>query len=156
VALERGEFLPASELNQMDELRMSVRGGLSNNFPYRTTTRPDDRSPARVQSSDAAGVGGQTLHWAAMAWRHHEDDFRVRSATLARYGEEALPADNLIEDWPFTYADIERYYDQAEYELGVSGVWAKGGGNVFEAPRARDYPMPPLLEDAASRTFRNA
>ena len=156
VALERGDFIQASDLNHMDELRMSVRGGLSNNFPYRTTTRPDDRSPARVQSSDAAGVGGQTLHWAAMAWRNHEDDFRVRSATLARYGEEALPADNLIEDWPLTYADLERYYDQAEYELGVSGVWAKSGGNVFEAPRARDYPMPPLLEDAASRAFREA
>ena len=49
------------------------------------------------------------------------------------------------------YADLEPYYERAEYELGVSGKAGNlqgkkiDGGNVFEAPRKRDYPLPPLL-----------
>ena len=55
-----------------------------------------------------------------------------------------------MEDWPFGIDEIERYYDIAERELGVSG---KAGnvdgkidrrGNIFEAARRREYPMPPL------------
>ena len=156
VALERGDFIKASDLDHMDELRMSVQGAISSNARHPTTTRPDASSPARVSSGGPQGVGGGTLHWAAMAWRNHEDDFRVRSATLSRYGEGALPPNSLVEDWPHTHLELEPFYDQAEYEFGVSGVWAKGGGNPFEAPRVRDYPLPPLTEDAASRHFREA
>ncbi len=59
-----------------------------------------------------------------------------------------------------------RYYDKVEYEIGVSGAAGniKGAidrrGNVFEGPRARPYPMPPLrgagftdLMAAAARTI---
>jgi gluconate 2-dehydrogenase alpha chain len=58
-----------------------------------------------------------------------------------------------------SYADLEPYYDRAEYELGVSGKAGNlqgkkiDGGNVFEAPRRREYPLPPLLEDQAAVLF---
>ncbi len=58
-----------------------------------------------------------------------------------------------------SYADLEPFYDRAEYELGVSGKAGNlqgrkiDGGNVFEAPRRREYPLPPLLQDQAEILF---
>ena len=72
------------------------------------------------------------------------------SETVQRYGSDALPKGSTLEDWPITYDELESYYDAIEWELGVSG---KAGniqgkidarGNIFEGPRQRDYPMPPL------------
>ena len=58
-----------------------------------------------------------------------------------------------------SYAELEPFYDKAEYELGVSGKAGnlKGkkieGGNVFEAPRWREYPLKPLLVDQSAILF---
>ena len=107
-------------------------------------------------------AGGGTVHYGAVSWRFHEDDFRARSQTIERYGASAIPADSSLADWPLSYADLEPYYDRAEYELGVSGKAGniKGkiiqGGNVFEGPRSRDYPMPPLRLTEARRSARVA
>src|SRR5713101_615545 len=61
-----------------------------------------------------------------------------------------------------SYADLEPFYDRAEYELGVSGKAGNlqgrkiDGGNVFEAPRRREYPLPPLFVDQAGALFEAA
>jgi choline dehydrogenase-like flavoprotein len=74
-------------------------------------------------------------------------------------GASAIPENTSLVDWPLSYADLEPYYDRAEYELGVSGKAGNlqgkkiDGGNVFEAPRRRDYPLPPLLVERASALF---
>ena len=89
-------------------------------------------------------AGGGTVHYGSVSWRLHEDDFRARSHTIERYGASAIPADSSLADWPLGYAELEPYYDRAEYELGVSGKAGNlqgkkiDGGNVFEAPRQRD------------------
>src|SRR5262249_9534877 len=104
-------------------------------------------------------AGGGTVHYGAVSWRLHEDDFRARSHTIASYSASAIPEDSSLVDWPLSYADLERYYDQAEYELGVSGKAGNlqgkkiDGGNVFEASRRRDYPMPPLRWDQGAILF---
>jgi gluconate 2-dehydrogenase alpha chain len=78
---------------------------------------------------------------------------------MARYGASAIPEDSSLADWPLSYADLEPYYDRAEYELGVSGKAGNlqgkkiEGGNVFEAPRRREYPLPPLLVEQAGAAF---
>ena len=78
---------------------------------------------------------------------------------IERYGQAAIPADSSLVDWPLSYADLEPYYDRAEYELGVSGKAGNlqgkkiDGGNVFEAPRKRDYPLPPLRMDQSGIVF---
>jgi gluconate 2-dehydrogenase alpha chain len=96
------------------------------------------------------GVGGAGFHWAGWTWRHTPWDFKMRSETIARYGEGALPEDSTVQDWPVTYHELEPYYDRFEYLLGVSGKAgniqgrAQPGGNPFEGPRSRDYPNPPL------------
>ncbi|MGH9784233.1 MAG: GMC family oxidoreductase, partial [Terriglobia bacterium] len=104
-------------------------------------------------------AGGGTVHYGAVSWRFHEDDFRARSQTMERYGRAAIPADSSLADWPLSYADLEPYYDRAEYDLGVAGKAGNlqgrkiAGGNPFEAPRRREYPLPPLLVDQGGQIF---
>lgn len=101
------------------------------------------------------GVGGSTLHYAAHAWRFHEDDFRARSNTETRYGRGKIPPGSTIADWPIAYSDLEPYYSKVENAIGVAGAAGviatepreragAGPGNPFEAPRSDNYPMPAL------------
>ena len=122
------------------------------------TWRPNARARATPLRSLAYGnnAGGGTIHYGAVSWRFHEDDFRTRSHTIERYGIGAIPEGTSLADWPLGYAELEPFYDRAEYDLGVSGKAGNlqgskvEGGNVFEAPRRRDYPLPPLAADQSS------
>ena len=96
----------------------------------RTVVVPSDGG----YSNNAACVGGGTFSYGAMAWRYMEKDFRMRSTYGAMEG-------STLEDWPISYADLEPYYEKAEWEMGVSG---DDSNNVFKAPRNRPLPMPPL------------
>jgi gluconate 2-dehydrogenase alpha chain len=95
-------------------------------------------------------VGGTTLHYWAQSWRLNPWDFKVVSETTRRYGASRVPKGSTVEDWPFGLDELEPSYDKVEYEIGVSGqagnVRGKidRRGNIFEGPRTRDYPMPPL------------
>jgi len=91
--------------------------------------------------SRVKGVGGSTLHYHAMSPRLHESDFRVRSE------------DGVADDWPISYADLEPFYTEVEYELGVSGEDGDGA-NPFEPPRSRPYPTPPHELNKASRVLK--
>ena len=67
-----------------------------------------------------------------------------------------------IQDWGITYAELEPYYDRFEYTAAISGKAGniqgqiQPGGNPFEAPRAREYPLPPLTPILASEMFTEA
>jgi gluconate 2-dehydrogenase alpha chain len=162
IGLERGPRLKTADFEPHDELRYFQRQDLRPN-PKRdpVTWRPNANAHANPMPSLNNGnqAGGGTVHYGSLSWRMHEDDFRVRSKTVERYGEQAIPSDSSLVDWPVSYAELEPFYDQAEYELGVSGKAGnlKGqkidGGNVFEAPRSRDYPLPPLLVDQSAVLF---
>lgn len=108
------------------------------------------------------GTGGGSVHWGGACWRFRESEFRMRSTIEERLGADALPENHTLVDWPISYADLEPYYDKAEWELGISGR----GSNVvdrpeldenpWEPPRGRDYPMPPLRRGAADQDFEDA
>ena len=163
-ALERGPRLQTADF-QLDELRYFQRQDLRPD-PKKTpvTWRPNANAKARAVATQNNGnqAGGGTVHYGSLSWRLHEDDFRARSQTIERYGAAVIPEDSSLADWPLSYADLEPFYDRAEYELGVSGKAGnlKGkkveGGNPFEAPRARDYPLPPLQVDQAGAIFESA
>ena len=165
IGLERGPRLKTADFEPHDELRYFQRQDLRPD-PKRmpVTWRPNANATAHPIPSQNNGneAGGGTVHYGAVSWRFHEDDFRVRSQTIARYGDAALPADSSVIDWPLSYADLEPYYERAEYDLGVSGKAGnlKGqkidGGNVFEAPRQREYPLKPLLTDQVGVNFTGA
>jgi gluconate 2-dehydrogenase alpha chain len=162
VALERGPRHVTADFKAHDELRFFQRQETRPNVKRQPVTW---RSNAKAHATAVRGLaygnqaGGGTVHYGAVSWRFHEDDFRARSATIERYGASAIPADSSLADWPLSYADLEPFYERAEYDLGVSG---KAGnlngrkiaqGNVFEAPRKREFPLPPLAMDQSSLLF---
>src|SRR5215472_16491675 len=165
IGLERGPRLATKDFSPQDELRYFQRQDLRPD-PKRQpiTWRPNANGRTTPIPTQAYGnqAGGGTVHYGAVSWRFHEDDFRVRSQTIARYGAAAIPEGCSAIDWPLSYRDLEPYYERAEYELGVSGKAGnlKGrkieDGNVFEAPRQRDYPLPPLLTDQVGVNFTAA
>ena len=138
-----------------DELHNNVRGLLTS-VPKANrevpTVRDGPSSPTRRAQIHPMmnAVGGTSIHYWAQSWRLNPWDFKARSEATKRYGPTAIPARSTLEDWPLTYDDLEPYYDIVEHEVGVSG---KAGniqgkpdpaGNVYEGPRQREYPMPPL------------
>src|SRR5271166_6770654 len=165
IGLERGPRLTTQDFNPHDELRYFQRQDLRPSIKRQPITwRPNANvraAPIPVQNYGNQ-AGGGTVHYGALSWRMHEDDFRARTHTIDRYGASAIPQDSSLADWPLSYADLEPYYDRAEYELGVSGKAGNvqgnkiDGGNVFEAPRRRDYPLPPLRDDQSGVVFRGA
>jgi gluconate 2-dehydrogenase alpha chain len=159
IGLERGPRLKTADFEPHDELRYFERQDLRPNIKTDPVTwRPNTNAHANPMPSLNNGnqAGGGTVHYGTLSWRMHEDDFRVRSKTIERYGAAAIPDDSSLVDWPVSYAELEPFYDQAEYELGVSGKAGNlqgkkiEGGNVFEAPRSREYPLPPLLVDQSA------
>lgn len=165
IALERGPRLQTSDFAGQDELRYFQRQDLRPDRKRQPVTwRPnaDTRATPLALLNYGNQAGGGTVHYGSVSWRLHEDDFRVRSNTIERYGEAAIPADSSVADWPLSYADLEPYYDRAEHELGVSGKAGNlqgkriDGGNVFEAPRRRDYPLPPLRVEQPAILFDSA
>ena len=156
-ALEAGTWMQHSQFHA-DEIYNNVRQLVTTGSKARSETptfRTDPNDRARRATSGATmmnAVGGTSIHYYGNSWRFHPWDFKAHSEILRRYGTSALPAGTTLEDWPLTYDDLEPYYDQVEYAIGVSG---KAGnvqgqldrrGNIFEGPRRREYPMPPLRE----------
>ena len=155
IGLEAGTWLTPKDFAP-DELRNNYRAWpqsaqkANREVP---THRTNASSPYSVRAPFHPmmnGVGGTSLHYWAQSWRLSPWDFKTASETTRRYGASRIPAGSTVEDWPFGIEELERYYDIVERELGVSG---KAGningkidqrGNIFEAPRQREYPMPPL------------
>jgi gluconate 2-dehydrogenase alpha chain len=138
-----------------DEIGNNVRGMVTSVPKAKReipTIRQSPSSPTQRIANHPMmnAVGGTSIHYWAQSWRLKPWDFRTRSEAIKRYGPASIPGGSTLEDWPVTYDEIEPYYDLIEYEIGVSG---KAGnlqgkidpaGNIFEAPRKREYPMPPL------------
>ena len=172
LALERGGFrdtVPDFATNLIqDELRYAVRDDLVEEPERQTLTFRNSADqtalPMRHIGSfrPATGAGGAGVHWNGQTWRFRPEDFAIRSHYEQRYGKKFIPADMTIQDWGVSYDELEPYYDAFEYLCGISGragVLASGtqeGGNPFEAPRRRDYPLPPLERSHATVLFDRA
>src|SRR3954467_3459697 len=143
IALERGPRLATKDFAPQDELRFFQRQDLRPNVKRQPVTwRPNANTRATPLRAISMGnnAGGGTVHYGAVSWRFHEDDFRARSHTIERYGAGVMPEGTSLAAWPMTYAELEPFYDKAEYDIGVSGIAGnvkgqkRAGGNVFEAP----------------------
>jgi gluconate 2-dehydrogenase alpha chain len=149
VGLEAGTWLDRRDFAP-DEIRNNYR-----DWPMLVKKAELERPTSRATSAQTAtrigshpmmnAVGGTTLHYCLNPW-----DFRVVSETERRYGRDRIPTGSTVEDWPFGYEELERYYDRVEREIGVSGQAGNvrgrmdPRGNRFEGRREREYPMPPL------------
>lgn len=151
-----------------DTLYHMLRTGLMFHLSKETWTwRPNPNAPSlpiRQFGSfhPGIGIGGAGVHWAAQTWRFYPTDFRYRSHHIERYGEDRIPAGCTVQDWGITYEELEPYYTQADYEIGISGASGNlggaimEGGNPFEGPRSRPYPLPPLIRSVAADMFSEA
>ena len=94
--------------------------------------------PDKYGSSYTRLLGGSTLHWLGVCLRMLPEDFELRT----RYG--------VGRDWPVGYADLEPYYREAEWEIGVSADVADQSHLGVEFAGGYDYPMralPPSYSD---------
>jgi gluconate 2-dehydrogenase alpha chain len=172
VGLERGQprsTVPDFQGPQMhDELRYSIHKNLIQDSARETLTFRNNASqvalPMRRFESflPGTGVGGAAVHWNGQTYRFQDSDLRMRTRTIERYGEKAIPPGMLVQDWGVTAAELEPHFDRFEYLLGTSGKAGNiqgqkmAGGNPFEDPRSRDYPTPPQKEPYGSALFRKA
>lgn len=172
VGLERGQprsTVPDFQGPQMhDELRYSVRKALIQDSARETLTFRNNAGqtalPIRRFESflPGTGLGGAAVHWNGQTYRFQDSDLRMRTRTIERYGEKAIPQGALVQDWGVTAEELEPHFDRFEYLLGTSGKAGnlKGrkveGGNPFEDARSREYPTPPQKEPYGSALFRKA
>lgn len=172
LALERGKFrdtVPDFAPTQIqDEYRYAVRDALFQDTARDTLSFRNSMDqtalPMRHLGSflPAVGVGGAGVHWNGQTWRFLPEDFVIRSHTEKRYGKNFIPADMTIQDWGVTYAELEPHYDTFDYLCGISGAAGniqgqiQPGGNPFEGPRQRGYPLPPLKRSYATVLFDKA
>src|SRR3970040_813709 len=90
---------------------------------------PDDYiedQQAKGIISMTMAVGGQALHWGGACNRFSQEDLRLRSM----YG--------LADDWPIEWAELERFYVEAERRLNVAG----DPSPYPEDRRSAPYPQP--------------
>ena len=153
VLLERGDWV-GFEQHDHDELINQRTSALGVGFG------PDERHPRMIETApgewrivrpndgynygnNAACVGSGTVSYGAMGWRFMEQDFAMRSTYGTLEG-------STLDDWPIRYADLEPFYEKAEYEIGVSGDMTT---NPFSPPRRRPYPMPPFAYNREGRVL---
>jgi gluconate 2-dehydrogenase alpha chain len=168
VGIERGHDRSIAEWQPRDELRYAVRGDLFQNVANETQTfrhnLGETALPLRQLGAwlPGTGIGGAGVHWNGQTWRFHPRDFQIRTDTINRYGASAIPANMSIQDWGITYDELEPYYDKFEYMAGIAGKAGnlKGqqiaGGNVFEGPRSREFPVPPPDDTPLMKLFKKA
>ena len=174
VGLERGaprDTVPDFQSPAIhDELRYAVRKALmQDNAKVAVTFRnSSDQTALPIRRWESflpgQGLGGSFVHWNGQSFRAQVADFIYRTHHLQRYGPRFLEAcgpELTMQDWGVTYAELEPYYDRFEYLLGVSGKAGniqgriQPGGNPFEAPRAREYPNPPMKEPYFGAIFHS-
>ncbi len=152
----------------IDELRGAIRKRLFQKLARTSLTirnRPDQTAlPYRQLTAflPGEGVGGAGLHWSGCHFRATEDDLRLRSATIERYGENFIPKDMHLQDYGVTYGELEPFFDKAEKVFGTSGEASSvrgqktGRGNIFAPDRSDHFPLPPMADTFSASVFRAA
>jgi gluconate 2-dehydrogenase alpha chain len=155
VVLERGQPAHPPDAATMDELDHNIRLRMMQNIADETVTHrysSGDRAvPVRQYGSfnPGTGVGGAGEHWGCVSNRFYPSQFVLASHLREKYGAAKLPEGLAVQDWPFTYDDLEPYYWRAEQMMGVGGKAGNlngrliEGGNPMEGLRSREYPNPP-------------
>jgi choline dehydrogenase-like flavoprotein len=118
---------------------------MSDTSKQRNTFRRTEKEKAGPGShSYGCVVGGGTVTYGGSSWRHLPYEFREASHVGGVAGTG-------MADWPITYEELEPYYVQAEWEMGISGA-RLSTPNV--APMSKDYPVPPVPMKASGALFK--
>ncbi|HKY27198.1 MAG TPA: GMC family oxidoreductase [Pyrinomonadaceae bacterium] len=130
LSLESRKFAPAPENSQreldkqkQDRLQEFEFDKLYQYYDY------SDESKDAFKASYNRMVGGSTWSWRGNCPRFIPNDFRL----FSEFG--------VGRDWPLDYNELEPWYCQAEWELGVSGNHAEFDG-LHGGFRSQHFPMP--------------
>src|SRR4051812_23750542 len=94
IGLERGPRLKTQDFEPHDELRYFQRQDLRPNWkkqPVTWRTNANQRALPLQTLNYGAQAGGGTVHYGALSWRLHEDDFPAPRNTHSRHCARALP-----------------------------------------------------------------
>lgn len=103
-----------------------------------------EAGPMPLGGSYTRVLGGTTLHWEGKALRMLRDDLKLHS--LHGVGR----------DWPISLDDLLPYYDEAEFEIGVSGDAEEQRRQGVEFRPGYVYPMQPMPPSYLDEQLRPA
>lgn len=138
LVLERGDWIRRGPENWTPEGVWEMSPSYSMEAPYELLS---GRRRSRVAGFHC--VGGMSVFAGGVALRFRERDFEPAPEIVAGSGAE----------WPYRYADLEPFYDDAERVLGVAG---STGEDPTEPRRAQPYPQPPAPLAALSRRIADS
>ncbi|QCR37977.1 GMC family oxidoreductase [Nissabacter sp. SGAir0207] len=108
------------------------------------------------------GVGGSGLHWTGVLIRPTPTDLKLKTYADEAYKPGILQEDMRVMDFPFTWDEIEPYFDKFERICGQSGNTGNlrgkilEGGDPFEGPRSQPMPLPALEDTLNNVMFAEA
>lgn len=124
--LERGGFVKQEKANwDIDDVVVKKK--------YQAEETWYDREGEPFHPRTYYNVGGSSRFYGAAAFRLRREDFR----------EQQHPG-GVSPRWPFSYEELEPYYDQAEVLLGVRG---RRGEDPTD-PGGEQYPHPPIEHES--------
>jgi len=149
VILEAGPRIDRAEIVQ--NFMQSHNLDLSSGFPHEEwAPRPDWGKPdggyieymgdevPKVEYLKV--VGGTTWHWAGVSIRLTPAEMKMKTTY------------DLAVDWPISYDDLEPFYCEAEYEMGVAG----DNETTDDCPRSRPFPMPMIPHSYSEKIVLNS
>ena len=92
------------------ELARYGRSSFDPNIRKNSADYPIDDSKSPISIANFNGFGGSTILYSAHFPRFHPSDFRVKTL------------DDVAEDWPLSYDELNPYFDENEKMMGVSGL----------------------------------
>ncbi|MFO1025036.1 MAG: GMC family oxidoreductase [Acetobacteraceae bacterium] len=129
LCLEQGDWMKNSEFPSTGrdwEARRFADFDISPNRRRRDTDYPINDDASVMKIANFNGVGGGTVFYTAHWPRLHPSDFKVKSL------------DGVADDWPIDYWTLEKFFEENDRMMGVSGL----EGDPGVPPR--HPPMPPI------------
>ena len=170
-ALERGEDRSNTDFaypKPADEYAYGVRnkvmvtprdGALTVRHGLNDTALPTRQWGAFVPGT---GVGGSGLHWTGVLIRPTPTDIKLKTYADQAYKSGQLGEGMQVQDFPFTWEEIEPFLDRFDKICGLSGNTGNlqgtimPGGDPFEGPRSAAFPLPPLQDTLNTTLFAGA
>ena len=149
--LSRRDFLP-DELHQSYSARASMGPKFNRENPRWRRNEGEPTQPMTYSLGRMVnGVGGSSHHYGTWLRRFHPHHFRPLSRIRENGWEHLVPTNSRIADWPVTYDELEPYYTQLEWDIGISGV-----SHLPDIPRSKGLPNPPMLPYRFGQVFTEA
>ncbi len=112
VCLEQGDWIEPTDYphSSVDwELHRQTDFAKDPNVRQRPEDYPLNNDDTPIVPLMFNAVGGSTVHWSGHFPRFRPSDFRVKSL------------DDVADDWPLTYWDLEPYYEQNDANIAYRG-----------------------------------